>query len=525
MSLPSTGRVGVVLGGFMGVGKSTVGRRLASVLGLPFIDADLQLAARHGPIADQIAGVGERTFRAREAALLLGLCDGVPRVIATGGGAFAQPHLREALRAAGFLVTLSAPLPVLRRRVGDGVGRPLWDVGVAALLARRRPHYADVDLVVDADRPEPAVVDDITRWLTAARDVPVPASSGAYTVAIRSDLRGLGAAVRRATGASAVAVVTESRVAPLWLEPARRALAADGVAAPAPIVLPAGEEHKTVEVWRACLDALIARGVSRDVPVVALGGGVLGDVAGFAAATALRGLPLVQVPTTLLAMVDSSVGGKVAVDHPSGKNLIGAFHQPALVWAPLSTLDTLPAREVRAGLAEVVKVALLFDADLYEALERLPADRLPAAGALADLIARAVALKAAVVSDDEREAGPRALLNLGHTVGHAVEAAAGFGQVLHGEAVAIGLVAEARVAAELGFGPADLPARVEALLRRLGLPTRSPLLASDAAARAVSLDKKRRGAMLTWPVALAVGRSALRAVPVDLFFRTLANLR
>jgi shikimate kinase/3-dehydroquinate synthase len=525
MAWDSTTRAGVAIGGFMGTGKTSVGRRLAAVLGLPFVDSDAVLVERHGPIDAQLRAGGEAAFRAREAAVIAEIADGPPAVLATGGGVFADAASRARLRRFGWLLTLDAPLPVLRLRVGAAAGRPLFDDRVAGRLAARRDGYADVDATFDADRPLAAVVAEIAAWLAVARDVPCRVGEARYPVAVRPGLDGLGAAVRRATGARTIAVVTDRTVADRWLLPTVAALRAGGLRVLDPIVIRPGEAHKTVATWAGCVDALLERGVARDVPVVALGGGVVGDLAGFAAATTLRGLPLVQVPTTLLAMVDSAVGGKVAVDHPRGKNLVGAFHHPALVWAPLRTLDTLPAREVRAGLAEIVKIALVADAGLFEALEAGPPPRgLPA---LAALVARAVALKAAIVHRDPREDGERALLNLGHTLGHGVEVAAGYGAILHGEAVAVGMVAEARAAARLGLAPPALADRIAAVLGRLGLPSDladaaalvSRPLSADAVASAVGLDKKRRGAMLRWPVARAPGAATIVEVTVETFLR------
>ena len=281
---------------------------------------------------------------------------------------------------------------------------------------------------------------------------------------------------------------------------------------------PAGERSKTRETWSALTDQLLAAGYGAGSAIVALGGGVTGDLAGFVAATYLRGIPLVQVPTTLLAMLDSSVGGKVGVDTVHGKNLVGAFHPPVAVVADPMVLTTLTDREFRSGLAEAVKHGLIADAGHLEWIEASAAQLAGRdLGAVTTLIRRSIAIKADIVARDEREAGPRELLNAGHTVGHALEHAGGY-QLLHGEAVAIGLVAECRIGEELGVTPGGTADRVEALLRALGLPVRTPagveVSRSDLLA-AMGRDKKNRGGKLRMALPSEVGRGASVDVPAN----------
>lgn len=310
-----------------------------------------------------------------------------------------------------------------------------------------------------------------------------------------------------------VLLVADGGAAVHWLEPALAALQGAGLAAAAATV-PAGEAAKCLEqaavLYEACLDARLDRGDA----VVALGGGAAGDLGGFVAATFLRGIAFFPVPTTLLAQVDASVGGKVAVNLPRGKNLVGAFHQPRAVVADVATLLTLPEREYRSGLAEVVKHALIRDRNHFEWLEEnttalLARDRV----ALAHVVERNCRIKAAVVSADEREGGLRAILNLGHTVGHAVEAVAGrmFGGegLLHGEAVSIGLVAALRLSRETGvLAQADLPERGAALLAACGLPVRLPVAIDlDAVFAAMAFDKKARSGALRWVLVARAGQS------------------
>jgi 3-dehydroquinate synthase len=292
-------------------------------------------------------------------------------------------------------------------------------------------------------------------------------------------------------GASSAIVVTDHHVRPL----ADRLVA--GLSLPVVRVsLEPGEAHKDLRSVERVWDAALGARVDRDAVVVAIGGGVVGDLAGFAAATLLRGLRVVHVPTTLLAMVDSSVGGKTGIDRPEGKNLVGAFHQPSVVLCDATLLATLPARELRAAMAEVVKTAWIegeADVAALEADAALLLARGPEADAARSrAIARAVRTKARIVARDETEHGPRRWLNLGHTLGHAAEAASGYALV-HGEAVAVGLVAEARVSVDLGVAQPTHAARLEALLSRLGLPTTWPALAREDVERFLAVDKKRVG--------------------------------
>jgi 3-dehydroquinate synthase len=305
---------------------------------------------------------------------------------------------------------------------------------------------------------------------------------------------------RDAIGGRHVLIVSDSNVAPLYAERARNALTrARG--APLDIataVLPAGEAHKNLDAAAQVIDALAALGATRDACVVALGGGVVGDIAGFAAACWMRGIDFLQFPTTLLAMVDASVGGKTGVDHPAGKNLIGAFHQPRAVVADLGTLATLPDRELRAGLAEVVKTACIGDAEFFGWLEaHVEALLARDAAALTHVIATCCRFKAGVVARDEHESGERALLNFGHTFGHALEAETGYQRLLHGEAVAIGMTLVARLSARIGMADDDDAKRLQALLQRFELPTRLPAnVDTDALVARMQLDKKNRAGTL-----------------------------
>ena len=304
-------------------------------------------------------------------------------------------------------------------------------------------------------------------------------------------------------------VVSNEVVAPLYLQ---RVL--DGLrgTAHSTVVLPDGEAHKTLDSAARVFAALAELKASRDATIIALGGGVIGDLAGFAAACWMRGIAFVQMPTTLLAMVDSSVGGKTAVDLPQGKNLIGAFHQPRAVVIDIATLQTLPMREFRAGLAEVVKYGALGDAGFFAWLEtHIEALLARDPAILAEAIAACCRQKAAIVARDETEQGERALLNFGHTFGHALETAAGYGAVLHGEAVAIGMVLAARLSARLRRASADDAQRLETLLTRCGLPTRLPEVDLDQLVDLMHLDKKNISGQLRLILWRGIGRAEIVA--------------
>jgi 3-dehydroquinate synthase len=352
----------------------------------------------------------------------------------------------------------------------------------------------------------------------------VPLGDRSYPIHIGDGLLGDAALLAAVLPARRVAVVTNDIVGPLYLPRLQATWAAAGATPLLEIVLPDGERHKTLPTVSRILDTLVANRFARDDLVVALGGGVVGDMAGFAAACYQRGIGFVQMPTTLLAQVDSSVGGKTGVNHPGGKNLIGAFHQPKAVIADTATLATLPPRELRAGLAEVVKHALICDAAFFSWLEA-NADALLALdpAALVHAVHRCCTIKAGVVSRDERETGERALLNLGHTFGHAIEQVTGFGPWLHGEAVGVGLAMAAGMSQRAGWLPAADAARLDALLARLGLRTEARGAVTPQAARAaMQLDKKVQGGRVRLILLKGIGQAFVTADwPTDAFDATL----
>jgi 3-dehydroquinate synthase len=355
------------------------------------------------------------------------------------------------------------------------------------------------------------------------RSIQVSLAERSYPILIQAGLLGQCDALRSLASGRQVAIVTDETVGPLY-EPRLRAGLGHEAAALLTVTLPAGETHKTWESLNRIFDALLQARFDRGCLIVALGGGVVGDMAGFAAAVYQRGVDFVQVPTTLLALVDSSVGGKTAINHPAGKNMIGSFHQPRLVLADLDTLRSLPARELSAGLAEVIKHGAIADPDYLDAVDRdMEALRACDPAAMAQAVARSCEIKADVVARDEREGGVRAILNFGHTFGHAIEAGLGFGQWLHGEAVGAGMVQAADLSCRLGLLPRTAAQRLEAVIERAGLPVRAPQWSYEHWLALMSVDKKAEQGAPRFVVLEGIGRASLRRVPEAALRETLAG--
>jgi shikimate kinase/3-dehydroquinate synthase len=510
----------IVLSGFMATGKSTVGPRVAARLGVPFLDTDAELERITGRrVPDLWQDEGEAAFRAREGALVLALLgDPTPRVIAFGGGTVTTPRTRRFALDHALVVTLRASPATIASRVHELALRPNLGVGgdpvarAAELLAQREPAYAECHLDLATDTLTPDAVADAIVSLAHRDPLVVPLGTRSYPIDVGLDVPALLTEAVARCRASSLVLVTDSNVQRARggaIETALRPLGARITR----VTLPPGESQKTLASVATIWDAALGAGVDREAVVVAAGGGVIGDLAGFAAACLLRGVRFVQVPTTLLAMVDSSVGGKTGFDHAVGKNLVGAFHQPSAVVADLAHLATLPPRERAAGLAEVVKIALATDPPLLEQLE-LHSGALARgdSAALLPVVRAAIDAKIRVVRDDERESGPRALLNLGHTVGHAVEAHGGYARWLHGEAIAIGTVAEMHATAALGWTPAAVVERGKALFEALGLPTQVDHAELAASWPFVASDKKRTRDAVRLPVVTAAGESHVERV-------------
>ncbi len=519
----------VFLVGFPGAGKSTAGAAAAAALGRGFVDLDDVIAAEAGRSTAALVAGDEPDFRRREAAALARLiATGGTAVIATGGGAAAWGDNLARMRAAGLVIALAVDLDVALPRVAASGPRPLLARSAAeqaALHAARTVVYRRAHATVVTDERSPAAVAAAITGLVRASDAlghPTPwvvLDQRSYPLLI--DDRPFVTGLTGALGAGRIALVTDDNLAP-WVEPVRAALVAarTAVAAGAAEIhvvnVRPGEASKSLAGYGALAAELVAAGLDRTSTIVALGGGVVGDLAGFVAATLFRGVAVVHLPTTIVAMTDSAIGGKTAIDLPAGKNLLGAFWQPRRVVAHLPTLATLPPRERQAGFGELWKYALLDGDALWQAVAdhaAWAATAAPPPPTLAAVVEQAATIKAAIVSHDERERrGERALLNLGHTLGHALESEAG-GTLLHGEAVGLGLRAAARVSHRLGLAGPELEPRVVDALAATGLPTDLDARLTAAALARVGVDKKRRGANLGFIACAAPG--ACRVVDVE----------
>ena len=448
---------------------------------------------------------GESGFRSREGASLAEVLAKRYGVVALGGGALLKPENRLQVEAAGEVLCLSAPFEAIIARLEAGQNqRPLLDGDTSSrleqLLEQRAGHYASFPLQLDTgDCPL-----DESVWQAQARLglFHVSGMGAGYDVRVANGgLDRLGAILSAYQLKGPLALVSDDNVARIYGGRALQSLEAAGYTARL-AVIPAGEQHKTIDTVNQLWEAFLAGGLERSSTVIALGGGVAGDLAGFAAATYLRGIPWVAVPTTLLAMVDASLGGKTGADLPQGKNLIGAFHPPSLVLADPEVLSSLAEEELRNGLAEVVKHGVIADAVLFELCSR---DRQTLQGQLDEIVRRAMAVKVRVIQEDPFERGRRASLNLGHTLGHAIEAASDY-RLKHGEAVSIGTIFAARLAERKGLAPAGLAERIGGTLAGLGLPTEIPPgLDHQRILNAVSVDKKRLGGKVRWVLPVRIG--------------------
>jgi 3-dehydroquinate synthase len=535
----------IFLTGFSGSGKSAVAALVAAALGWRALDTDDIIQERSGrSIPDIFAQDGEARFRELEAEALREAARQVDVVVATGGGIVQSAANRRLMADGGFVVCLEGRPEVLWQRLRDAGGsateRPLLAgpdplARIRALKAQRQPFYALADYTIDTDDLDlPQVAEEVVR---AWRRLParaahnpdrlssepvgtragegacwVNAESARYPVYVEwGALARLGERLRQAGLSGAAHVISDDHVWHHYGEAALASLRQAGFEADS-YVVPAGEASKTLATASHLYEWLVSRRAERGHAVVALGGGMVGDLAGFTAATYLRGLPLVHVPTSLLGMVDASIGGKVAVNLSEAKNLVGAFYQPRLVVTDVSALTTLPARELTSGWAEAVKHALIMDPDLLSTLEtRVVELRRLEPEVTTAVVRRNVELKAQVVSDDERETtGRRTILNYGHTVAHGLEASSEYEALLHGEAVAVGMAAAADIGQRLGVTPPALAERQAAVLSSFGLPQGAPGIDPERALAAMALDKKVSGRAVRWVLLEDLGRPVLR---------------
>ncbi|MEK7282152.1 MAG: 3-dehydroquinate synthase, partial [Chloroflexota bacterium] len=507
---------------------SSVARRLAKALGWQYVDTDEEIEKQLGKsISDIFAQEGENYFRMVESQVLRQACMGQNRVIASGGGSVLSTENRELMKARGLVVLLEAePETVYQRLIKDSKGpnptiRPLLTVSdpmarIKELKTFRQTYYSFAHAVIPNDNLS---LDETTQevlrrwnWWTAPAAAEVNTATQSYPIFVGwGYLDGLGLFLHRVGSQGKAVLISDEAVYSHYGEKAISSLKEGGFEVIS-FAVPPGETSKALDMAQKLYDFLVEKRVERGDVVVALGGGMVGDLAGFVAATFLRGLALVQVPTSLAAMVDASIGGKVAVNHRLGKNLIGAFHQPTLVVADVQALSTLPPRELTSGWAEVIKHAFILDEKLLQVMEE-EAPRLKALepAITSEVIAWSARLKAGVVSQDEREAGKRTILNYGHTIGHALETVTNYERYLHGEAVAIGMMAAAKLSHRLGLLSTEAVERHRSLLLRFGLPVSAPGINPDAILEATELDKKTREGALHWVLLHREGGVVLRS--------------
>jgi shikimate kinase/3-dehydroquinate synthase len=543
----------LIITGFSGTGKSLVAKEVARGLNWDFLDTDDEIIKQTGkPIAEIFRQDGEDKFRELERETIRKACQQKQRVIAIGGGAIVDPHNYELLAKTGLIVCLEAkPETIYERLFHEAACSP--ETEVRPLLANdnplerirqlknyRQPYYDNVDWTVHTDNLNISqVAEEIIRaWRLFRRTHPnlnplpsrerklgsqlkanddiacmVETETQSYPVFVGYGLLDkLGEKMKQATLSGTATVISDENVFSLYGSKVEGILKDAGFAVNS-FIVPPGEETKSVDYAIKIYDFLVEHRAERDDIIIALGGGMVGDLAGFIAATFLRGMPWVQVPTSLVAMVDASVGGKVGVNHPNGKNLIGAFYQPNLVLADCQTLTTLPQRELTSGWAEVIKHGVILDEEFFQFLES-NVSRLTKLEpkSLTRAIARSAAIKAQVVSQDEKEReGKRTILNYGHTIAHGLEAATQYKRFLHGEAVAIGMVGAARLSQRLGLLPSAAVERQQALLQKFGLPTGFSGLGLTEITRAMELDKKTKEKAIRWVLLQDIGKVVIRS--------------
>ena len=479
----------IVLAGPPGAGKSAVGRLLAERLDREFVDTDALVERMAGkPVHQIFAEEGELAFRRMEIEACRQVAEPANRVIACGGGALLDEGSRNLLEAGGALVGLTGEPETLLARLGTDGARPLLagespNERLRVLLEARKATYDSIPVQVDTTAlTAEQVADRLVEYPLARRTVRMTARHPrpGYEVILGEGLiSNLSTWLEQAELSPPYVVVSDSNVAPLYEEVTRKSLECSFV------TVPAGEEHKSQETVSELYGAFMEAGLDRSGTVIALGGGVLLDLAGFAAATYMRGIRWAALPTTLLATVDASLGGKVGINLEGGKNLIGSFHAPSIVLADLTTFTTLPEGGARTGLAEMIKAALIGDADLFTRMESGPP------WISRSWIQRAMEVKLSIVDEDPQERGGRAALNLGHTFAHGLEAASDY-SLPHGQAVSVGLVGATRLAIALDRCQADLLDRVQHVLLRYGLPVSHAGLDTDRILDSMKMDKKRK---------------------------------
>jgi len=532
----------LIITGFSGTGKSLVAKEVARRLNWDFLDTDDEIIKQTGkPIAEIFRQDGEGRFRELERETIRKACQQRQTVIAIGGGAIVDPQNYELLAKTGLIVCLEAkPETIYDRLFREAAYSPETEVRpllandnplerIRQLKASRQPYYANVDWTVHTDNLNISqVAEEVIRGLRNLAEFTSPSARSSidkdiaclvetatqsYPVFVGCGLLDkLGEKMKKVALSGTATVISDDNVFPVYGSKVEGILKDTGFAVNS-FVVPPGEETKSMDYAIKIYDFLVEHRAERDDIIIALGGGMVGDLAGFVAATFLRGMPWIQVPTSLVAMVDASIGGKVGVNHPEGKNLIGAFYQPNLVLADCQTLTTLPQRELISGWAEVIKHGMILDDEFVQFLEsnvsrltKLEPELLTRA------IARSAAIKAQVVSQDEKEReGKRTILNYGHTIAHGLEAATQYKRFLHGEAVAIGMVGAAKLSQRLGLLPSAAVERQQALLQKFGLSTGFSGLDLTEITRAMELDKKTKEKAIRWVLLQDIGKVVIRS--------------
>jgi shikimate kinase/3-dehydroquinate synthase len=532
----------IFLTGLSGSGKSTVGRQVAALLNWEFVDTDDTLAARAGmQVGQTLSEYGEARFRELESEALREAAGRERVVVSTGGGIVISEANRALMREQGLVVYLRTSVETAWQRIqehlraeGEQAHRPLvagpdGQQRLRDLLAARAAWYeqAPVHLVTDGATSESlarqVIVSALARGVLLASDSARISSnlrlanSVSQAVIEWGSLCQLPAALQAMGARRRVFIVTDSAVGALYAEAVLALLAGAGLE-PQIFTVPAGESSKSFACFQQIIDWLVEQHAERADPVVALGGGVVGDLTGFVAASYRRGVPLIQVPTTLLAQIDSAIGGKTGINHPLGKNLIGAFYQPELIFVDPAVLLTLPDRAYREGWAEIIKTGVILDAELFAMLEeRLPDIERRDAELLTRVVARCIRIKMDVVQGDERDSGLRNILNYGHTFGHALEAITEYGTWLHGEAVSIGMEVAGRIAVARGLISEDDLSRQRKLSQAIGLPVECPGVDGEAILTAMQHDKKVLAGRSRWILPTRIGQAQMYGdVPLEI---------
>jgi 3-dehydroquinate synthase len=535
----------IILIGFSYTGKSLAGERSARRLGFEFVDLDARIEREQDKAISQIFSEdGEVQFRHLEKEMLRRECEGEGKVLACGGGAILDKENRKLMRESGMMILLEASEATIFERMQEDKRniRPLLSSGdasekVKSLKSSRNPYYhslADWTIHTDSLTPDEVSTEIVRGWNYYLKHpweknfLTVITPTRCYPAFVgRGEISYLGETMKRVGLQGKAYVISDDIVFPKYGDRVLSSLSNSSFDTDF-FILPAGENTKELSEVSRVYDFLIQRKVERKDIIIALGGGMVGDLAGFVAATMLRGIPLVQVPTTLLSMVDSAIGGKTGVNHPQGKNLIGSFYQPFLVVADVDTLVSLPRREYISGWAEVIKYGMVFNPELCTFLEKNVEDLLKLEEeAITLAIKKSIQIKARVVGKDEREEGEeRTLLNYGHTIAHGLEAATGYERFLHGEAVSIGMMGGAMISQKMGILKEGVVENQKHLLSLLGLPISFSDVDVERIRESMELDKKIRDHRIHWVLLYDVGVPAVRDdVPLSCVMEVLHDLK